>query len=94
MAISIFQKTRSIFLIKLQSILQILTNPNNQEIIKSNDYIRTIYQALTSYKHGIKLIGDTEDICIYTNKNIHNMNMQQMMDMQVSVDKRYNIFVA
>jgi hypothetical protein len=62
--------------------------------IKSNDYIRTIYQALTSYKHGIKLIGDTEDICIYTNKNIHNMNMQQMMDMQVSVDKRYNIFVA
>ena len=62
--------------------------------IKSDDYIRTIYQALTSYKHGIKLIGDTEDICIYTNKNIHNMNMQQMMDMQVSVDKRYNIFVA
>ena len=62
--------------------------------IKSNDYIRTIYQALTSYKHGIKLIGDTEDICIYTNKNIHNINMQQMMDMQVSVDKRYNIFVA
>jgi hypothetical protein len=62
--------------------------------IKSNNYIRTIYQVLTLYKHGIKLIGDTEDICIYTNKNIHNMNMQQMMDMQVSVDKRYNIFVA
>lgn len=62
--------------------------------IKSGDYIRTIYQALTLYKHGIKLIGDTEDIWIYTNKNIHNMNMQQMMDMQIYVDKRYNIFVA
>lgn len=60
---------------------------------RSDDNIRSRYNVLTSFKYGVKLVGDTEDICIYTNKDIRNMDIPQVMDMLVSIDRRYNIYV-
>jgi hypothetical protein len=51
--------------------------------------IRSLSDAIRSFKYGIKLIGDTE-ICIYTNKDV---DLQQVMNMPVSIDRRYNILV-
>ena len=59
----------------------------------SDDNIRSRYNVLTSFKYGVKLIGDTNDICIYTDKDIRNMDIQQVMNMVVSIDRRYNIYV-
>lgn len=54
----------------------------------------SIYDVLKSFKYNVKLIGNIKDISIYTNKDICNMSIPQVMELLVSIDRRYNILVV
>jgi len=70
-----------------------LNNTNTIQLGTTTDYIpthiRNLYSVISSFKYGIKLIGDAE-ICIYTDKDV---DLQQVMNMPVDIDRRYNILV-
>lgn len=67
------------------------TNTIEKAIISgiTDGSIRSLSDVIRSFNYGIKLIGDTE-ICIYTDKDV---DLQQVMNMPVSIDRRYNILV-
>jgi len=70
--------------------IQILTTTDYDPNIRS----RSIYDVLKSFKHLIKIISDTKDIVIYTKKDVINIDIEQVMDIPISIDNRYNIFVT
>ena len=51
--------------------------------------IRSLSDRIRSFNYGIRLIGDTE-IWIYSDKDV---DLQQVMNMPVDIDRRYNILV-
>jgi hypothetical protein len=69
-----------------------LNNAHTIQLCTTPDYaghITNLHSVISSFNYAIKIIGD-DDIFIYTHKDI---DIQQIMDMPVSIDRRYNILV-